>query len=221
MATRRPAPSGSSPAPKKPNGGERAAASAASQTPSKAVQAKDIVPVGKLPSQVLPKTVTAPDDVDAVLPAPNLGTDVRNNLKQLIPYVRGHLRAALRTRPEVCNQFPDSALHLHSPLEIKDGKKRSSAHTSRRGLLGTPRHLLRILACTKPLVTSSGVIRCRLLAKPSLSQEIRQRGKTLRMQPSIFSVPTLSKCPVLHRRDSATTLFFPRCWRFMYLLHRR
>ena len=45
---------------------------------------------------------------------------VLTNMRGIIPYVRYHLKEALRTTEELARQFPDVQPHEHQPLNIKD-----------------------------------------------------------------------------------------------------
>ena len=81
-----------------------------------------IVPMGKL------KLPTDGATAEVPIPAPLCPTISRDadeqgvlaNMRGIIPYVKFHLKEALRTTEALSRQFPDIALHMHQPLKIKD-----------------------------------------------------------------------------------------------------
>ena len=84
-----------------------------------------MVPTGAMPVIITGETASAPtaaNQAEIQPPMPNLGFvgdgHVISNMRQIIPYVTGHLRQVLKRRDEFNTYFADVAPHLHQPLAI-------------------------------------------------------------------------------------------------------
>ena len=83
-----------------------------------------LVPIQAVPSsddreRPAPRATTQAPVFPNISKDGNDASSVVSNVRSIVPYVKYHLQETLRSADELSQQFPDTGVHQHQPLEIK------------------------------------------------------------------------------------------------------